>query len=94
MRLFSDSLATLPTVVDDQDQANEKDYSHEGFGFAFKKLQADVVSKLMTQREVKLFKADETATKVSVAPTEDDWSGLYSMLIRAGKASTVWERDG
>jgi hypothetical protein len=46
-------------------QANEKDYSHEGFGFTFKKTQADVVMKLMSSKEVNYFKGDETATKVS-----------------------------
>lgn len=39
-----------------QDQANEKDYSHEGFGFSFKKTQADLVSKFMSSKEVKWFK--------------------------------------
>lgn len=44
-----------------QDQANEKDYSHEGFGFKFKKTQADLVSGLMSTKEVKYFKGDEGA---------------------------------
>jgi hypothetical protein len=39
-----------------QDQANEKDYSHEGFGFSFKKTQADIVVKFMSSKEVKYFK--------------------------------------
>ncbi|GFZ48648.1 hypothetical protein JCM24511_06397 [Saitozyma sp. JCM 24511] len=47
----------------DQDQANEKDYSHEGFGFSFKKTQADIVAKFMSSKEVKYFKGDETAEK-------------------------------
>jgi hypothetical protein len=49
-----------------QDQANEKDYSHEGFGFKFKKTQADLVSSLMSSKEVKWFKEDENATKEAV----------------------------
>lgn len=49
-----------------QDQANEKDYSHEGFGFSFKKVQADMVAKLMSSKEVKYFKGDENATKEPV----------------------------
>jgi hypothetical protein len=51
----------FPLVLYHKDQANEKDYSHEGFGFAFKKIQADIVMKLMSQPEVKMF-------KVSVCP--------------------------
>lgn len=47
--------------TDGQDQANEKDYSHEGFGFKFKKIQADMVSSLMSSKEVKVFKGDEGA---------------------------------
>jgi hypothetical protein len=51
----------FPLVLYHKDQANEKDYSHEGFGFKFKKIQADMVSSLMSQKEVKLFKGDEGA---------------------------------
>lgn len=53
----------FPLILYHKDQANEKDYSHEGFGFSFKKTQADVVMKLMSQKEVNYFKGDETATK-------------------------------
>lgn len=51
----------LSCMPDKQDQANEKDYSHEGFGFKFKKIQADMVASLMSQKEVKYFKGDEGA---------------------------------
>ncbi|WWD03533.1 hypothetical protein V865_001586 [Kwoniella europaea PYCC6329] len=56
----------FPLILYHKDQANEKDYSHEGFGFSFKKTQADMVSKLMSDKEVKLFKGDETAAKEPV----------------------------
>jgi len=55
------SLLTIKDGTDKQDQANEKDYSHEGFGFKFKKIQADMVAGLMSQKEVKYFKGDEGA---------------------------------
>ena len=60
------SLPSIPgcSILTFLSQANEKDYSHEGFGFSFKKTQADVVMKLMSQKEVNYFKAEETATKV------------------------------
>lgn len=51
----------FPLVLYHKDQANEKDYSHEGFGFSFKKTQADMVSGLMSSKEVKLFKGDDGA---------------------------------
>lgn len=53
----SQSPACLPPAV--VPAANEKDYSHEGFGFTFKKVQADTVMKLMSSPEVQHFKADE-----------------------------------
>ncbi|KAJ9647576.1 hypothetical protein H2204_000205 [Knufia peltigerae] len=48
-----------------KDQANEKDYSHEGLGFNFKKWQADNVMKHMDSREVELFVADKDAAKTA-----------------------------
>ena len=42
-----------------KDHANDKDYSHEGLGFNFRKWQADQVAKQMNAEEVKAFKADE-----------------------------------
>ncbi|KAJ4480187.1 hypothetical protein J3R30DRAFT_3669862 [Lentinula aciculospora] len=64
------------------DQANEKDYSHEGLGFSFKKWQADNVPKVLNAPEVKEFEKDKNAAKEEVrrygtgteegnAPTED-----------------------
>lgn len=46
-----------------KDQANEKDYSHEGLGFSFKKWQADNVVKHMDSKEVEAFAADKDAGK-------------------------------
>ncbi|KAL8651932.1 MAG: hypothetical protein Q9226_004477 [Calogaya cf. arnoldii] len=46
-----------------KDQANDKDYSHEGLGFSFKKWQADQVMKHMDSPEVKEFEADKGAAK-------------------------------
>ncbi|KAL1876463.1 hypothetical protein Daus18300_002707 [Diaporthe australafricana] len=46
-----------------KDQANEKDYSNEGIGAAFKKFQTDQVVKLMDSPEVKQFEADKDAGK-------------------------------
>ncbi|KAF3035884.1 hypothetical protein E8E11_004566 [Didymella keratinophila] len=46
-----------------KDQANEKDYSHEGLGFSFKKWQADNVVKHMDTPELKEFEADKDAAK-------------------------------
>lgn len=40
------------------DQANDKDYSHEDFGFISKKWQADQVAKHMNNKETGAFKAD------------------------------------
>ncbi|WWC91653.1 uncharacterized protein L201_006599 [Kwoniella dendrophila CBS 6074] len=56
----------FPLILYHKDQANEKDYSHEGFGFNFKKTQADLVMKFMGDKEVKYFKGDENATKEPV----------------------------
>ncbi|KAL1304324.1 hypothetical protein AAFC00_000726 [Neodothiora populina] len=55
------TLSLDPTTVDldfiqvkyHKDQANDKDYSHEGLGFSFKKWQADNVVKHMNSDEVK-----------------------------------------
>ena len=49
-----------------KDQANDKDYSHEGLGFSFKKWQADQVMKHMDSPEVKEFEADKGAAKEAV----------------------------
>ena len=84
------SLALDPATIDSEfiqvkyhkDQANDKDYSHEGLGFSFKKWQADNVIKHMDSEEVKLFEADKGAGKEHVrkygsgaaegqAPTKD-----------------------
>jgi hypothetical protein len=46
-----------------KDQANDKDYSHEGLGFSFKKRQADNVAKHMNSSEVAAFEADKGAGK-------------------------------
>lgn len=42
-----------------KDQANGKDYSHTGAGFAFKKWQADKVAGMMDSEDVKAFKEDD-----------------------------------
>ncbi|KAI9705198.1 MAG: hypothetical protein M1820_005345 [Bogoriella megaspora] len=68
------SLSLDPETVDSEfmrvkfhkDQANEKDYSHEGTGFGFKKWQADNVAKYMNSSEVKAFEADKGAGKEHV----------------------------
>lgn len=49
-----------------KDQANDKDYSHEGLGFTFKKWQADRVVKHMDAPELKEFEQDKSATKEHV----------------------------
>ncbi len=49
-----------------KDQANDKDYSHEGLGFSFKKWQADQVMKHMDSPEVKAFEKDKGAGKEEV----------------------------
>jgi hypothetical protein len=49
-----------------KDQANDKDYSHEGVGFSFKKWQADTVAKHMDAPEVKEFESDKTVGKEEV----------------------------
>lgn len=68
------SLSLDPATIDSdfiqvkyhKDQANDKDYSHEGVGFSFKKWQADQVMKLMDSPEVKVFEADKGAGKEHV----------------------------
>ncbi|SMR46842.1 unnamed protein product [Zymoseptoria tritici ST99CH_1E4] len=65
------SLSLDPDTVDSdfiqvkyhKDQANDKDYSHEGVGFSFKKWQADNVMKHMDSEEVKYFEKDKGAAK-------------------------------
>ncbi|KAF2150856.1 hypothetical protein K461DRAFT_328981 [Myriangium duriaei CBS 260.36] len=49
-----------------KDQANDKDYSHEGVGFSFKKWQADNVAKYMDSKEVEHFAKDKGAGKEEV----------------------------
>ncbi|KAL9115999.1 MAG: hypothetical protein Q9227_000367 [Pyrenula ochraceoflavens] len=68
------SLSLDPGTVDSdfiqvkyhKDQANDKDYSHEGLGFTFKKWQADNVMKNMDSKEVEAFIGDKNATKEHV----------------------------
>ena len=68
------SLSLDPATVDSdfiqikyhKDQANDKDYSHEGVGFSFKKWQADNVMKHMDSPEVAEFIADKDAGKEHV----------------------------
>lgn len=68
------SLSLDPDTVDSdfiqvkyhKDQANDKDYSHEGLGFSFKKWQADQVAKHMDSEEVEAFEADKNAAKEHV----------------------------
>lgn len=68
------SLSLDPSTVDSdfiqvkyhKDQANDKDYSHEGAGFSFKKWQADNVSKHMSSDEVMYFEKDKGAAKEDV----------------------------
>ncbi|KAJ0113806.1 hypothetical protein J7T55_010050 [Diaporthe amygdali] len=65
------SLSLDPATIDSdfiqvkyhKDQANEKDYSNEGFGAVIKKFQADKVVNLMDSAEVKQFEADKDAGK-------------------------------
>jgi hypothetical protein len=49
-----------------KDQANDKDYSHEGLGFSFKKWQADQVAKKMNSPELEAFAVDKDAKKEGV----------------------------
>lgn len=44
-----------------KDQANDKDYSHEGVGFSFKKWQADKVAGMMSSKDVEYFIKDKDA---------------------------------
>lgn len=68
------SLSLDPATVDSdfiqikyhKDQADDKDYSHEGLGFSFKKWQADNVMKHMDSKEVEEFIGDKGAGKESV----------------------------
>jgi hypothetical protein len=68
------SLSLDPETVDSdfvrvkyhKDQANDKDYSHEGVGFSFKKWQADHVMKNMDSEEVAYFEKDKGAQKEEV----------------------------
>lgn len=65
------SLSLDPSTVDSdfiqikchKDRANDKDYSHEGLGFTFKKWQADQVAKNMISSEVEAFAAGKSAGK-------------------------------
>ncbi|KAJ3991327.1 hypothetical protein F5050DRAFT_1794574 [Lentinula boryana] len=68
------SLSLDPSTVDSdfiqvkyhKDQANDKDYSHEGLGFSFKKWQADNVPKVLDAPEMKEFEQDKHAAKEDV----------------------------
>lgn len=68
------SLSLDPATVDSdfiqvkyhKDQANDKDYSHEGAGFSFKKWQADTVVKHMDSKETQYFEKDKNAAKEEV----------------------------
>jgi hypothetical protein len=68
------SLSLDPGTVDSdfiqvkyhKDQADDKDYSHEGLGFSFRKWQADQVAKHMDSPEVEAFIADKGAAKEPV----------------------------
>ena len=68
------SLSLDPATIDSdfiqvkyhKDQANDKDYSHEGLGFSFKKWQADNVPKMMSSPELAAFEADKGAGKEHV----------------------------
>ena len=68
------SLSLDPDTVDSEfvqvkyhkDQANDKDYSHEGVAFSFKKWQADNVMKYMNSKEVAHFEKDKGAQKEEV----------------------------
>lgn len=68
------SLSLDPSTIDSdfiqvkyhKDQANDKDYSHEGLGFSFKKWQADTVMKHMDSKEVEHFEKDKGAGKNAV----------------------------
>ena len=70
------SLSLDPATVSDdaefvrvkyhKDQANEKDYSHEGVGFTLKKWQADHVPSMVDIEELKEFEADKGAGKEGV----------------------------
>lgn len=48
----------FPQIKYHKDQANGKDYSHGGPGFAFKKWQADKVAGIMDNEDVQSFKED------------------------------------
>ena len=69
------SLSLDPDTVDSdfiqvkyhKDQANDKDYTHKGLGFTFKKWQADNVPKVMSSPEVKAFEADKRAEKDEIS---------------------------
>jgi len=68
------SLSLDPATIDSdfirvkyhKDQANDKDYSHEGVGFSFKKWQADKVVNHMSAPELKEFEQDKGAGKNAV----------------------------
>jgi hypothetical protein len=49
-----------------KDQANDKDYSHEGLEFSFKKWQADQVAKHIDSKDVEVFIGDKDAAKEHV----------------------------
>jgi len=53
-------LVELHKLMGRKDQGNDKDYSHDGFTFTFKKMQADLVPKIMSSKEVKYFKVSRS----------------------------------
>jgi len=68
-----------------KDQANDKDYSHEGLGFTFKKWQADQVAKHFDSKESEVFAADKVHLKlvvlVVVLRTRSTANLLYSTQL-------------
>ncbi|CZT12536.1 uncharacterized protein RAG0_16329 [Rhynchosporium agropyri] len=70
-----------------KDQANDKDYSHEGLGFTFKKWQADQVAKHMDSKEVEYFEADKTAGGTSSTVFENI-TLVKEPLFRKNKATS------
>ncbi|KAF2087088.1 hypothetical protein K490DRAFT_42559 [Saccharata proteae CBS 121410] len=87
------SLSLDPATVDSdfiqvkyhKDQANEKDYSHEGLGFSFKKWQADNVVKHMDDPRLKDFEQDKGATKEHVRKYGDGETDAPTEEFREGK---------
>ena len=62
----TDDDAEFVRVKYHKDQANEKDYSHQGVGFTLKKWQADHVPGMMDEEVLKEFEVDKGASKEGV----------------------------